>query len=132
MLPALSPAHTSNNIIDYATSDGMNVYNASMATLPIKDFEGTKGKVQTWINELIEPAQIMNRITILTVVSNRISYIIPRCSTLTIQQVQEHVRSYLSAHQGHPKKSNAVLYCSFYASTGTKLRKKSVTAVLTT
>ena len=44
-LPALSPAHVSNNLIDYATSDGMKLYSASIAALPIRDFKGTNNNV---------------------------------------------------------------------------------------
>jgi hypothetical protein len=124
LLPALSPAHASDDVIDYSTSDGMKLYSASIATLPIKDFEGTGGNVQTWINDLIERAQAMNWIAILTVVINGISYFIPRCFTLTIQQVQDHARSYLFAPQGRPKQNSAVLYRCLYASIGPKLRTK--------
>jgi hypothetical protein len=92
-LPALSPTHASDEVIDYSTSDRMKLYSASIATLPMKDFEGTEGNVQTWINDLIERAQAMNWIAILTVVINGISFLIPRCFTLTIQQVQDHARS---------------------------------------
>ena len=76
-LPALSPAHATDDVIDYSTSDGMKLYNASIATLPIKDFEGSGGNVQTWINDLIERAQAMNWISILTVVINGISCTMP-------------------------------------------------------
>ena len=124
LLPALSPAHASDDVIDYSTSDGMKLYSASIATLPIKEFEGTGGNVQTWINDLIERAQAMNWIAILTVVINGISYFIPRCFTLTIQQVQDHARSYLFAPQGRPKQNSAVLYRCLYASIGPKLRTK--------
>ena len=66
----------------------------------------------------------MNWISILTVVINGISYFIPRCFTLTIQQVQDHARSYLFAPQGRPKQNSAVLYRCLYASIGPKLRTK--------
>jgi hypothetical protein len=103
----------------------MKLYNAFIATLPIKDFEGSALNVQTWINDLIEHAQAMNCITLLTVVINGISYFIPRCFTLTIQRVQDHARSYLFAPQGRPKQNSAVLYRCLYASIGPKLRKQN-------
>jgi hypothetical protein len=74
LLPVLSPAFASNDVIDYSTSDGMTLYSASIAILPIKDFEGTGGNVQTWINDFIERAQAMNGIVFLTVMINGISY----------------------------------------------------------
>jgi hypothetical protein len=75
----------------------------------IKDFEGTGGNVQTWINDILERAQVINWMAILTVVINGISYFIPRCFTLTIQQVQDHARSYLFTPQGQPKQNSGVL-----------------------
>jgi hypothetical protein len=132
VLPAFSPAHTSDKVIDYASSDGMNLYNSSIAILPIKDFKGTKGNIQTRIDGLMKLAQAMSWTTILTVVSNKISYFIPRYLTLTNQQVQEHARSCLFTHQGHPKENSVILYHCLYASIGPKIRKKSVTTVLTT
>ena len=123
-LPALSPAHVSEEVIDYATSDGMKLYNASIAALPIKDFEGTNNDVQTWINDLIERTLAMNWTSILTVALNGLSFFIPKCLTLTIQQVQEHAKSYLFAPQGRPKQNSAVLYRCLYASIGPKLRTK--------
>jgi hypothetical protein len=39
LLPALSPSRVSDDVIDYYTSDGIKLYSASVATLPIKDFE---------------------------------------------------------------------------------------------
>ena len=47
LLPALSPAHANDDVINYSTSDGMKLYNASISPLPIKDFEGSGGNVQT-------------------------------------------------------------------------------------
>jgi hypothetical protein len=66
----------------------------------------------------------VNWIAILTVVINGISHFIPRCFTLTIQQVQDHARSYLFAPQGCHKQNSAVLYRCLYASIGSKLRTK--------
>jgi hypothetical protein len=88
----------------------MKLYNASIAALPIKDFEGTNNDVQTWINDLIERTLAMNWTSILTVALNGLSFFIPKCLTLTIQQVQEHAKSYLFAPQGRPKQNSAVLY----------------------
>ena len=43
LLPALSPAYVNDEVINYSSSDGMKLYNASIAPLPIKDFEGNGG-----------------------------------------------------------------------------------------
>ena len=90
LLPALSPAHTNEEVINYSTSDGMKLYSASISPLPIKDFEGNGTDTQTWINDLIERSEAMNWMFILTVVINGIGFFIPRCLTLTIQQVKTH------------------------------------------
>jgi hypothetical protein len=110
LLPTLSPSHAFDDVIDYSTSDGMKLYSVSIAILPIKDFEGTGGNIQIWINDLIEHAQAKNWIAILTVVINGISYFIPRCFTLTIQQVQDREESYLFAPQECPKENSGFLY----------------------
>ena len=52
LLPALSPAHINDGVINYYTSDGMKLYNVSIAPPPIKEFEGNGGNTQTWINDL--------------------------------------------------------------------------------
>ena len=38
LLPALSPAYVTDEVINYSSSDGMKLYNASIAPHPIKDF----------------------------------------------------------------------------------------------
>jgi hypothetical protein len=124
LLPALSPAHTNEEVINYSTSDGMKLYNASISPLPIKDFEGNGTDTQTWINDLIERSEAMNWMFILTVVINGIGFFIPRCLTLTIKQVQAHALAYLHASNGRPKQNSAALFCCLYASIGPRLRTK--------
>ena len=125
LLPALSPAHVNDEVINYSSSDGMKLYNSSIAPLPIKDFEGNGGNTQTWINDLIERSDAMNWTFILTVIINGIGFFIPRCLTLTIEQVQAHSRAYLHASNGHPKQNSAVLFHCLYASTGPRFKTKS-------
>ncbi len=43
LLPALSPSYVNNEVINYSSSDGLELYNASIAPLPIKEFEGNGG-----------------------------------------------------------------------------------------
>ena len=124
LLPALSPAHTNEEVINYSTSDGMKLYSASISPLPIKDFEGNGTDTQTWINDLIERSEAMNWMFILTVVINGIGFFIPRCLTLTILQVQTHALAYLHASNGRPKQNSAALFRCLYASIGPRLRTK--------
>jgi hypothetical protein len=124
LLPALSPAHVNDGVINYSTSDGMKLYNVSIAPLPIKEFEGNGGNTQTWINDLIERSEAMNWTFILTVIINGVGFFIPRCLTLTIQQVQTHSLAYLYASNGRPKQNSAVLFRCLYASIGPRLRTK--------
>jgi hypothetical protein len=124
LLPALSPAYVNDEVINYSSSDGMKLYNASIAPLPIKEFEGNGGNTQTWINDLIERSDAMNWTFLLTVIINGVGFFIPRCLTLTIQQVQAHSMTYLHASNGRPKQNSAVLFCCLYASIGPRLRTK--------
>ena len=43
LLPAFSPAHVNDDVINDSKSDGMKLYNVSIAPLPIKEFEGNGG-----------------------------------------------------------------------------------------
>ena len=95
----------------------MKLYNASIAALPIRDFEGTNNDVQTWIKDLIKHTLAMNMTSILTVARNHFSLVIPKCLTLLIQQVKEHAKTYLFAPQGKSKQNSAVLYQCLYAYT---------------
>jgi hypothetical protein len=124
LLPALSPAYVNDEVINYSSSDGMKLYNASIAPLPIQEFEGNGGNTQTWINDLIERSDAMNWTFLLTVIINGVGFFIPRCLTLTIQQVQAHSMTYLHAYNGCPKQNSAVLFCCLYASIGPRLRTK--------
>jgi hypothetical protein len=120
----LSPAYVNDEVINYSSSDGMKLYNVSIAPLPIKEFEGNGCNTQTWINDLIETSDAMNWTFILTVIINRVGFFIPRCLKLTIQQVQAHSMTYLHASNGRPKQNSAVLFCCLYASIGPRLRSK--------
>lgn len=76
--------------MNYSTSDGMKLYNASIVPLSIKDCEGTGTDMQTWLNDLIEHTEAMNWMFIFTVMAYGVGYFIPCCLPLTLQQVQAH------------------------------------------
>jgi hypothetical protein len=121
LLPALSPVYVNDEVINYSSSDGMELYNASIAPCPIKEFEGNGGNTQTWINDLIERSDAMNWTFLLTVIINGVGFFISKCLTLTIQQVQAHSMTYLHASNERPKQNSAVLFCCLYASFGLML-----------